>query len=631
MTDPSDEHSSQARRPSFSLDSLVGQTLDERYAVDELVGLGAMGAVFRARHTRLRRTVALKVPRPELCSRPDFLGRFEREALTMAKMVHENIVQVFDVFISDDPAKPSYIVMEFVEGIEFEKFLLTQDKSLTVSAVMDLFRQIARGLDAAHERHIIHRDIKPKNIIITMPQRVAKIMDFGVAKLEMENVFETHEASAIGTPAFMAPEQVAGSSITLAADAYGFAMTIYYTLTRKLPFDARSASAFLYAQVSSDPVPAHKRNPLLPAEVHKALSPALSKKPEDRPTSMLSLAEGVARALRPVANRSFGDLFRDGETYPPQGSEMTTIIPISLRNLGFHQVGPRRTLGAGILALLLILVLAFGKGCHRRRTVASMDRAPAASAPEGSSSVTPPPLFPAASNPVVPAEIDALTSRPLAMATNHADETTSTALATGMTLAEASATSSSLMLATATPIMSNTPTTTPKPTSKPKRTETEKKPSPAKTVAGAETSRWDAQATPPLKDRGEREGVKRAIENFFDARIEKPCYRGQFDAEGNALVKLGGSTADELIERIKKLRRTNGNVSVSFQIREESRFWADRAEVKLDLRVEGHPENYPDPNFRKLLLIPPQPLTARLQKVGDSWQLIGFNGPLAID
>src|SRR5690606_10204075 len=144
----------------FSIDELVGATLDDRYVLDEQIGQGAMGSVFRARQVRLRRTVAIKVPKPELCSQEGFLGRFEREALTMAKLVHHNIVQIFDVSVSNDLSKPSFIVMEFVEGVVLDKFLKSQTNKLTISAVLDIMGQIASGLDAAHARGIVHRDIK---------------------------------------------------------------------------------------------------------------------------------------------------------------------------------------------------------------------------------------------------------------------------------------------------------------------------------------------------------------------------------------------------------------------------------------------------------------------------------------
>ncbi|MBI1785279.1 serine/threonine protein kinase, partial [Candidatus Sumerlaeota bacterium] len=352
----------------FTLESLIGQTLDDRYVVDEMIGLGAMGAVFRGRHLRLRRTVALKVPRPELSTKAGFLGRFEREALTMAKLVQENIVQVFDVCISENPEQPSFIAMEYIEGVELEQYLFSQDSKLTVSAVMDLFFQIARGLDAAHERGIIHRDIKPKNICVTLPQRVAKIMDFGVAKLEMEDVYETVAEAAIGTPAYMAPEQITGDSLTPAADIYGLAMTLYHCLTRKLPFEAQSASNMLFAHVSSAPIPAHVRNPSLPIKVHKALAPALAKNPKDRPKTARALVLAVYQALEHLANRSFGDLFSgalDATQTPRKEAlegEATVVDLPSLPWLKMTTKTRKHTVlgGAGGILLLFILIFSFG-------------------------------------------------------------------------------------------------------------------------------------------------------------------------------------------------------------------------------------------------------------------------------
>ena len=366
------------------IQALIGQTLDARYQIDDFVGQGAMGVVFKARQLRLRRPVAIKIPRPELANNPEFLARFEREALTMAKMVHENIVQVIDVFVSQDPSVPSFIVMEFVQGEALDTFLQAQRHSLTLSAVLDLFAQIARAIDSAHAHGVVHRDIKPENIVVTMPQRVPKIMDFGIARVDMEDVFRTTESAAIGTPAFMSPEQVAGADVTGASDIYAFAMTIYNLLARELPFDANTATALLFAHTHTDPIPIHERNPVLPERLSLVLGQALSKKPAMRPASAQELVQGVQQSLIHLQKRPFSDLLLEesatvvvsprppqlGEKSPPPVEEVPPTPPprepsqAVKRERSWKKVGCLAA--AGGLVLLCLLLHFFHRSAQER-------------------------------------------------------------------------------------------------------------------------------------------------------------------------------------------------------------------------------------------------------------------------
>lgn len=312
-------------------DALIGKVLDGRYQVDELIGQGAMGAVFRGRQIRLRRPVALKIPRPELIRDPEFLARFEREALTMAKIVHENVVHIIDVCVVHDRSAPSFIAMELVQGSELEKYLYSERHNLTVQAVTDLFMRIARGIDAAHAHGVIHRDIKPGNIIVTMPQRVPKIMDFGIARAEMENVFNTTGMAAIGTPAYMAPEQVNGDRVTGAADIYSLAMTIYRLFSQSLPFEATTPTSLFYAHSHTPPIAIHARNPNLPKAMSYALARALEKDPEKRPPTACELVREVTHALEPLGNLPFGDLLWDSAALQTvvesESSDPSTVHP----------------------------------------------------------------------------------------------------------------------------------------------------------------------------------------------------------------------------------------------------------------------------------------------------------------
>ncbi len=352
------------------LESFCGKTLDGRYQIDELIGQGAMGGVFRARQIRLRRTVAVKIPKKELLKKPEFIGRFEREALTMGKCVHENIVQIFDVHVSDREDEPAFIAMEFVEGMEFERFLKDQREQLTIAAVLDLFRQISSGLDAAHEKGIVHRDIKPSNIVVTMPQRVAKIMDFGVAHVDMDGVFQTQELATIGTPAFMSPEQVKGKSVTSAADIYAFSMLIYRTLAGKLAFDYTSGVDLLYKQTNDPPVPIHERNRALPEALSNALAQGLRKDPSERPEKASHLYQSVAEALEPYKHNSFSELFKQEPLEMSASEAITSGTVIEKKFSSSIVVG----LTAGLLLGVGLVSVAYFSGSSEKEKVAALEQ-----------------------------------------------------------------------------------------------------------------------------------------------------------------------------------------------------------------------------------------------------------------
>jgi serine/threonine-protein kinase len=293
---------------AFDLAALTGRVLDGRYEVRDVIGQGAMGTVYRAWQVRLRRMVALKVPRPELLEHPEFAGRFAREALAMAQIVHENVVQIHDVHVATTRSQPSYLVMELVEGRTLEEHVDQHWDTLTIGRLMELLAGVAAGLDAAHALGIVHRDVKPGNIVVTQPRGIAKIMDFGIARADRDDVFATQDDTVVGTPAFMAPEQVRGGIITPAADIYALGMVTYRLLTGVLPFEARSKSDLLVAQVQDTPLPIHQRNAALPVAVWEALAPALAKSPALRPASASALVTALTHSLSPIAGVTLADL-----------------------------------------------------------------------------------------------------------------------------------------------------------------------------------------------------------------------------------------------------------------------------------------------------------------------------------
>lgn len=325
--------------------SLVGHILENRYRIEEIIGEGAMGYVYKGTQLRLKRTVAIKIPRYELSQDPHFMSRFEREALSMARCIHENIVTIYDVYVAKNPEEISYIAMEFITGSNLHQFLRAEEANLTIRAIMEILKQLARGIDAAHAAGVIHRDIKPANMIVTLPQRMAKIMDFGIAKTDYDDIFKTQVGFSMGTPAFMAPEQIRGEKLGPPADIYSFAMSLYKIFARNLPFDATTSGELLACHLNESPILLRKKNPAWPIELERILAVSISKNPDDRHATASQLVEEIERALQPFYGRSFAEFF-SASSIPHSGNLQksfsipkrlipTIIIPFLILFSGF--------------------------------------------------------------------------------------------------------------------------------------------------------------------------------------------------------------------------------------------------------------------------------------------------------
>lgn len=601
-----DEHTGNQKDPvkllPFTLESLIGRTFDDRYVIDELIGMGAMGAVFRARQIRLRRTVAIKVPKPQYCTDREFLARFEREALSMAKLIHEHVVQTIDVFISEDPATPSFIAMEYVEGIELEKFLRSQEEKLTVAAVTELFCQIARGIDAAHARGIVHRDIKPSNIIVTMPHRVPKIMDFGIARVEMEDVFATTEEAVIGTPAFMAPEQIKGGPITSSADIYAFGMTLYRLLTRNIAFQGGSSSALLYSQANDPPIDIIERNPLLPNELRGALMPALAKDPAKRPSSGSQLANEVKKALEPLATRAYSELFPDDtETVVDHGRSERRPAVSPLRRL--------LPIAAALLALLLISAAAFvlsRGGQNPAKSTDTPDDSLVQNQQPPTPPVTPEPTAPppATVQPPrteAPQQTPALeTPRPQTPAPTQPPPATTRATRTPR------------------PTPTQAPSPTPSPSPAP---ETQAPRTPATDPAAAFV--WDPAEQETLRVGRDLRRAETLVKELLSNRIERPVFHRQWDR-----VVLNESTSPLAPQLLAALRRDADKFN-PLEVRlipvEQSHYWRDRALVRLNLRISGKPVNHPEKDYRQRLFSADNAIEVKVLLAEDGARLLSFS------
>lgn len=272
---------------------LIGQTLGQYKIVSE-IGRGGMAVVYRAYQASLDRYVAIKVLLPQLGSDKILLGRFQQEALAVARLHHPNIVTVFDVGTSEGI---SYIVMEELVGQPLSA-LLERDHKLSLPRAVAIAIQIAAALDYAHAKGIVHRDIKPSNIIVG-PGDHATLTDFGIAKA-VEGVRLTQSGMVVGTPEYMAPEQSLGEPAAAASDIYALGIVIYEMLAGRVPFQGSNAPSILFKQVHEAPAPIRTFAPELSQSVDAVLGPALAKHPAARYRTAGELAHALAAVARGV-------------------------------------------------------------------------------------------------------------------------------------------------------------------------------------------------------------------------------------------------------------------------------------------------------------------------------------------
>ncbi|MFN3750124.1 MAG: protein kinase domain-containing protein [Thiobacillus sp.] len=263
-----------------------------RYEVVATLGQGAMGTVYKAVDPVIERTVAIKTINLNL-SKQELAGfeeRFYREAKSAGRLNHPNIITIYDVGETDGIA---YIAMEYLEG-ESLRDMLDSGVVLPAEIIAELVSRIAAALDYAHRHHIVHRDIKPANIMVTASRDV-KIMDFGIAQIPTAS--RTQLGTVLGSPKYMAPEQVAGKATDSRTDIFALGVVLYEMLTGKPPFDGDNLSAIMYKILNEAPAPPSALNPRVPAAFDGVVARALAKRPEDRHPS----AGEFARALRALA------------------------------------------------------------------------------------------------------------------------------------------------------------------------------------------------------------------------------------------------------------------------------------------------------------------------------------------
>ncbi len=287
--------------------------LSDRYELGEILGFGGMSEVHLARDLRLHRDVAVKVLRADLARDPSFYLRFRREAQNAAALNHPSIVAVYDTGEADTPAGPlPYIVMEYVDGVTLRDIVQT-DGPLPPQRAIEIIADACQALNFSHRNGIIHRDVKPANIMISSTNAV-KVMDFGIARAIADaGVSVTQTAAVIGTAQYLSPEQARGETVDARSDVYSLGCVLYEILTGEPPFVGDSPVAVAYQHVREDPVPPSKRYKGISADLDAVVLKALAKNPENRYQSAAEMRADLVRVHNgeaPEAPRVFTDAER---------------------------------------------------------------------------------------------------------------------------------------------------------------------------------------------------------------------------------------------------------------------------------------------------------------------------------
>jgi len=397
-------------------EALLGRTIAGKYAIEALVGEGAMGAVYRATQTTLGTTVAVKVLHRWLAGEPMFAARFLREAQAASRVDHPSSMRVID--FGEEPDGLLYIAMEFLDGRTLAK-VLEEEGPFSVARIVDIASQALAALQAAHEIGVIHRDIKPENIMILSgtddegrTHDVVKVCDFGVAKLldpagRGRGPSVTANGIVVGTPEYMSPEQARGDILDARSDVYSMGVLLFQLMTGKVPFDSSTAFGTALMHVTDEPTRPRLLNPRVDTRLEAVCLKAMRKRPEERHASARELRAEL-RALAGVDGDATGDL--------PPSSRLTDQIERSK---------PRS--GLVVAAAVLAASVAAGAYLIRREPQAThvqsasfvatqpLDSAPAApttTSPTSPVAVAPPPSTEPKSEAPTPAARPEPTAKP---------------------------------------------------------------------------------------------------------------------------------------------------------------------------------------------------------------------------
>ncbi|HHW07962.1 MAG TPA: Stk1 family PASTA domain-containing Ser/Thr kinase [Clostridia bacterium] len=342
------------------MNTLIGQIVGNRYEIEERLGGGGMAVVYKAKDRLLSRAVTVKILRDQFANDREVVRRFLKEAQSVAKLSHPNIVSIYDV--GQDQGL-YYLVMEYVEGCTLKDVIQTKGRLDPLEAI-EYALQICDALQHAHDSNIIHRDIKPQNILITKKGQ-AKVTDFGIAKAATNATMTYSGSSILGTVQYISPEQARGDLVTVHTDIYSAGIVLYEMLTGRLPFEGDTAISIAIKHIQMEYPAASQIVPDLPGELEAVLAKALAKKPEERFASALDMK----RALEEVRDKL------------GQGLSQTVVLPRVTRKTGDEGArerpkSRRPRLVSWVLFLLALTLLAAGSvyfGINRYLAVSEVE------------------------------------------------------------------------------------------------------------------------------------------------------------------------------------------------------------------------------------------------------------------
>jgi eukaryotic-like serine/threonine-protein kinase len=332
---------------------VVGETIAGRYELQELVGTGGMSSVYKAHDTLLERNVALKILHDQYTTDDDFVERFKREARAVARLSHPNIVTVIDR--GEDGGK-QFIVFEYIDGENLKECLVRSGR-LPVRDALELALQIARALAFAHEHGLVHRDVKPQNVLLNGDGR-AKVTDFGIARsLDVDGVTQT--GTVLGTSNYIAPEQASGSRVDQQTDVYSLGVVLYELLAGEVPFPGETFVTVALKHVNEPPPNLLDVRKDVPVRVAKAVDRALAKDPDERFESMATFAAELEACLTSPEQPSGDDADATVIKRPLPGAEPARAVSTWAMAVA--------ALGGIALAAVIVALIAFRGHDHKGR------------------------------------------------------------------------------------------------------------------------------------------------------------------------------------------------------------------------------------------------------------------------
>lgn len=328
---------------------MEGKVFADRYKLIKKLGSGGMADVYEAEDTVLGRTVALKILHAQFAQDENFIARFRREAQSAAKLTHNNIVSIFDV---GEEAGTYYIVMEYIAGTTLKQ-VIQQDAPLSTEKTIHIAGRIAKALEFAHEHDIIHRDIKPQNVMITQNGEI-KVTDFGIARLGSSSTM-TRTGTILGTAHYISPEQAQGGLVGPASDIYSLGVVMYEMTTGELPFRGENPVSVALKHINETPLTPRSVFSAIPENLEAVIMKAMSKNPNDRYQTARQLQEDLQRCLEGTPVKVMG-----AAPVADMGDDSRTMIATPPRAPARKKKRPKWLIPAVVAGLFLLGAAAFG-------------------------------------------------------------------------------------------------------------------------------------------------------------------------------------------------------------------------------------------------------------------------------